>query len=332
MKKRFVLFIYLAALVICFIVIYIAPRAKETLTPTYIVKHGEISLECEVKAYIIRDEQVYVSSLSTGVKQIIAQNQLVKSGTQIIKLDGAGAKNIRPEMQTMIGKLGKSVVETSDGKSLQPGYVCYFVDGCEAKINANSLDQLRKDNIQQHGEAKAIPTINGKSAPGEPVFKIIRNSEWWMLCYVDLEQAKDFEAGAKCQVEIAGKTIKGYVRTKLKEGDSYKIIIGSNIYFDNCMLLRTSKINIILAEGEGLIIDNTSIVNRDNTLGVIVKDKIGYLHFKPIQVISDNGTKSAVYEDIFMNVEGNFVETLKTYDEVIRTPKSEQIREALAND
>ena len=71
-----------------------------------------------------------------------------------------------------------------------------------------------------------------------------------------------------------------------------------------------------------------SIVKKDGRKGVITKDKIGMLKFKAISIKADNGEKAAVYEDIFMDSKGNYVKTISTYDEVVKSPSRRDIKNA----
>ena len=47
--------------------------------------------------------------------------------------------------------------------------------------------------------------------------------------------------------------------------------------------------------------------------------------FTPIRVKADNGKKCVVFEDIYVDADGNFVETISTYDEIIAVPSEEDI-------
>ena len=46
----------------------------------------------------------------------------------------------------------------------------------------------------------------------------------------------------------------------------------------------------------------------------------------------DDGTKCVVYSDIYVDDEGNYVETIGTYDEVIAEPSAEDIASLKAKD
>ena len=92
--------------------------------------------------------------------------------------------------------------------------------------------------------------------------------------------------------------------------------------------MREAKIKIPVSRGRGLIIRNSSIVKKNGRTGVIVKNKVGKNVFKPISIIADDGIKSAVYDDIYVDERGQFVETLTIYDRILRRPNKKEIKEA----
>ena len=61
--------------------------------------------------------------------------------------------------------------------------------------------------------------------------------------------------------------------------------------------------------------------------GVFVKNKLGEHVFKPISIKADDGERCVVFSDIYVDENGNFVETIKTYDEIVTAPDEEEIAE-----
>jgi hypothetical protein len=89
--------------------------------------------------------------------------------------------------------------------------------------------------------------------------------------------------------------------------------------------MRTLTTKLTLASSEGLILKNDSIIDYDGKKGVFVKNKLGEHVFKPVLIIATNGENSVVYSDIYLDAEGNFVETIGTYDEIISKPSEEDL-------
>ena len=62
--------------------------------------------------------------------------------------------------------------------------------------------------------------------------------------------------------------------------------------------------------------------------GVLVKNKVGEIYFMPVKVKASDGETAAVYQDLYMDDSGSFVETIGNYDEIVRLPSKRDIREA----
>ena len=81
-----------------------------------------------------------------------------------------------------------------------------------------------------------------------------------------------------------------------------------------------------MESAEGLVLEDGSIVEApDGTCGVFVINKLGEHVYTPVRTKADDGTKCVVYSDIYVDENGNYVETIGTYDEVIAEPSEEDI-------
>ena len=58
--------------------------------------------------------------------------------------------------------------------------------------------------------------------------------------------------------------------------------------------------------------------------GVLVKNKLGEHVFKPVSIKTDDGERCVAFSDIYVDENGNFVETIKTYDEIVAEPTDEE--------
>ena len=105
-----------------------------------------------------------------------------------------------------------------------------------------------------------------------------------------------------------------------------KIILSCKIFFKGFLEIRNLDTTVTVVKAEGLVLDDSSIVTApDGMRGVFVKNKLGEHVFKPIKAKADNGTKCVVYSDIYVDDEGNFVETIRTYDEIVSEPTEEDM-------
>jgi len=72
----------------------------------------------------------------------------------------------------------------------------------------------------------------------------------------------------------------------------------------------------------GLLISNSSLTTKDGVVGAYVKDTIGEFHFKPVRTIATDGRKTLVLEGIYYDENGQPVETVNVYDEVLKKPEA----------
>lgn len=164
-----------------------------------------------------------------------------------------------------------------------------------------------------------------KYASGDAIYRIVKNTKWHMRYDVTKDQAKKYYEGDTVTVDTGAENIKATVVSVKKKKDFYRIKLEFAVLFDGCLSEDTINAEVIVASATGLVIENSSIVKKDKKKGVLVKDKMGNYIFKPISVKADDGEKSVVYQDIYMDAKYNFVETLSIYDEILANPTKEDI-------
>ena len=74
----------------------------------------------------------------------------------------------------------------------------------------------------------------------------------------------------------------------------------------------------------GLLVTNSSLTTKDDVVGVYVKNTIDEFVFKPVRTIATDGKQTLVLEDVYYDEEGQPVETVNVYDEVLKNPEADQ--------
>ena len=327
-KKWFWLIIYLAAIVVCIVLIYAVPKLMGALAGTYVVEPGKIELSQDVEAYIVRNEVVYVADRDGTVKRQAEESKLVRAGNQIVSISGAGREETDQTYERIKIQLGEAALTAADGYTGSAGYVSYKVDGAEATLTPAGLETTKKAAYEEKSGAEAVSTAKGKSQKGDPVFKIVANGDWWLVFYTDNEHAKAYTQDMNVQITIGDETVKAYVYSVKNGKQTSRITLCCSVFVKDYLTLRRVKAKVTTASAEGLIIQNQSIVEKDGHKGVLVKNKYGKNVFKRIGIKADDGTKSAVCEDIFMDETDNYVETIRVYDEIVTSPDEKDIKEA----
>ncbi len=149
------------------------------------------------------------------------------------------------------------------------------------------------------------------------------------MFYADSETAKHYTKGQNVKIAVGDKNMNAIVVGLHKgKGQDTRVILRCRQYFDGFTTGRQEKANVTAASSDGVVILTKSIVKKNGKQGVITKDKIGRLRFKAISIKANNGEKAAVYEDIYMDSKGNYVKTISTYDEVVKSPSKSDIKKA----
>ncbi len=340
-KKRITaIIVYIALLAVCLIAVYAVPSVRGLLEKTYVAEYGSLDITDEVSGFIVRDETVYVASTDGTIERQVEEGNLVKANTQIVELtadpveedeetkseDADDTVTVSNKYRNAIEALGDNVVSTESGKTKIAGYVSYFVDGAEADLSTDKLDSLRMSDYEELTDLKSVETPSKSYKKGEPVFKIASNHKWYLVIYMDKEKAERYSEGGTVKIDLAGNNVSVTVDS-IQTGESLaKVTLSCKTFFDGFLEERSLDTTITLASAQGLMLKDESIVtNSDGQIGVFVKNKLGEHIFKPISLKADDGTNSVAYSDIYVDANGNFVETIETYDEIILEPSADDL-------
>ena len=222
--------------------------------------------------------------------------------------------------------LGDSYSVTEDGSTRTAGYVSYYVDGAEARLSTKAIESLNYDDLKELTSRKAVKCPTKYCGNNYPVFKIIRNRKWYLVYYLKKDDAAKYADGETVYIEVNDKNVPVTVREVRDEGKNTRITLTCKTFFDGFFETRNLKTKVTVESAEGLVLEDKSIVEApDGKRGVFVINKLGKHVFTPVKTKADDGTKCVVYSDIYVDEGGNYVETIKTYDEVIAEPSEEDI-------
>ena len=342
MKKKWLaaVIIYAVALSVCIAAVYVVPSLKGMLEKTYVTEFGKIDIADEVSAFIVRDETVYVAGSDCEISRLAVENTLLEAHTRVVEMtpdenstadaeEGSviGSDNVSHKYLEVIQALGGNAAATDSGRMGYAGYVSYFVDGAEAKFSTSNIANLRQSDYESLSKLKTINTPDRKCGKGEPIFKVTHNSKWYLVFYIDNKAGEKYYAGRSVTVKIADKDEPAKVASVQTGKKTTKVVLRCKTFFEGFAEKRTLDTTVTVASAEGLLLQDSSIVMKGEQKGVLVKNKLGEHKFKPIQIKADDGERCVVCSDIYVDENGNFVETLKTYDEIVAEPTEEEIAE-----
>ena len=261
-----------------------------------------------------KDDSKSKSENTGGEKAEEAAEQDGKQGIQGSKYSG------------IMKDLGDTYSETEDGTTRTAGYVSYYVDGAEARLSTKAMESLNRKDLKELTGRKAVKTPSKNCGKDYPVFKIVRNRKWYLIYYLKKEDAAKYTAGETVYIEADGENVPVTVRDVRDEGKNTRITLTCKTFFEGFTETRTLDTKVTVESAEGLVLEDGSIVEApDGKRGVFVINKLGEHVFTPVKAKADDGTKCVVYSDIYVDEDGNYVETIGTYDEVIAVPSEDDI-------
>lgn len=332
-KQIVFLLAYLGLILLCALVVYVVPSVRGMLVKTYIAEQGELELKDNVDAYVVRDETVYLAANAGKVNRLAEKGKLVKAYTTVVEISGEGIAEEDKDKtyDKALAELGKAGVASESGATEIAGYVSYNIDGAEGKLRTEIADDIKQEKLTRLSRSKCIETAKGKCAKGDPVFKIVKNGKWNLIFYVEKKAGKRYAEGNSVRLRLGDQEYKAIIKTvkPSKKSGKTKVVLSCGFVYKGFLTDRNIDAEVITASAKGLKLEDQSIVEKDGVQGVLVKNKLGQYVFKRVCVKADDGENCVVYQDIFMDEESNFVETINIYDEIVQTPSEKDVAEAL---
>lgn len=330
-KTKRIFVVYLAILVILYIVIYQIPKVTDAFETTQVLENGTLEVSCETTGYLVKEEAVCTADKTGKISYSLDSGTVVKKGTDISSIEPAGAgkqskAEISEKYKEDLRKLRKYDMLIEENTSPISGVFSTSMDGNERYFSISNLDNITKEKTENRN-FDTLELDRTEVTKGEPIFKISSDENWYIVCWVEKSDAKKYDLGEKVRITLPDSTVDAKVYSKNREGEFYKMVFYLNVYYDKFSSARRLDITVVQSNTAGLIVDNECIVRKNGVEGVYVKTKDDDTYFMPIKVKTTDGKQSVIYESIFINDDYEQVETVSVYQEVLRNPQ-----EALEND
>lgn len=319
-KKKPIILFFIAVIAL-YVIIYIVPKVTGALVSSYTASYGELRIADETDGWLVRNEKVYTAGNGGSVNRYIKAGTLIRRGTSVMEISGKGGGEIDEAYTDLLSRLGDSAVETEDYTAQDGGIVCYYADGYEGRLTP---DTMEKGGLSYYGKVTQDAVMDLKrdtAAAGEPVFKIVDRTKWYLVCFVEESSRDRYEEGQEIQVAFEDDTVRMDVRSVKKMDGKVRIILETDYFYKGFASTRAAKVSLITYEQRGLLVENDSITEEKGQQGVYVKIRSGDFVFVPIEVIKTDGVHSLVTDGTFTDEEGNLISTVEIYDEVLKNPK-----------
>lgn len=299
--KRILLYLFITAVFGLAAAIYIYPMVTGALTQTTVVEYGNLRVTTNETCYFIRQETVVPAASSGTIQYFFEEGELVRKGTKVVDVVHSGHNYIASE---------NSVIS-------------YHTDGLEDTFSPDNMASLKRDKIE--GLDIVVSNTRRESAiVGEPLYKTVDNSVWYVALWSDAENVINYTKGKTVYLNLPLGQVKGTTYDIIDSGEHWLILLKSTRYYEDLPKLRKMDVEIITSDYEGLIIANGSITTMEGKPGVYVKTISGDFSFTPVSVIASDGEYSLVQSSSFYEKQGDEtvkVNTVKVYDEILNHPE-----------
>lgn len=300
---------YILTVVLLYIVIYWIPRVSDIFIDTYTAEYGTLEKSVSTEYVTVRTERLYFSDNEGAIDRKAAQGSLRRAHTRILNVGGNGYY------------------------SGERGTVSYFYDGLEDIYTPDTMEDLKEgQNFKQKPDDKEKSSkigilrkcAEGNAQVGTPIFKIVDNSKWYMVTWLNNAATGDLSTGRSILVEIdESEPIPMEVFSIKNQGTKKRIILSCDRNYNKYDKIRKGKCRIIKNSSSGIIIEKDSIVKEKGVSGVYILNKLGNAKFVPVNVLLTDGDRAVVSSNRFFDEEGREVLTISNYATVLRANQEE---------
>lgn len=239
-----------------------------------------------------------------------------------IIINNTGLKNsnievLEEERNSLQKVINQSVISY---RANYPGIISYCIDAYENELTPMNMYLLDKQELEKMDGA-VQDTTREKTKTNEPIYKIVNSSVWYVAGWVTVDKVENYIQGNSVSLNLPDGQTKGIIYDIIMDEEFALVLIQMDHYYPEFWKNRKFNSDIIVADYEGLKIDNDSIAEVDEQKGVYVVDINGDYSFKPIKVIGTDGNKTIVESGYYyIQTEDGLdkVRTINLYDEVLR--------------
>lgn len=198
----------------------------------------------------------------------------------------------------------------------QAGIVSRVIDGFEDDFSSKNIDKYDVNDFKVLEVEKKAINEKEELEIGSNIFKIIEDQNWYIMTKIEGESLEKLKKGNVVSVNINKNTDKidaTIVKIDRSKEDVF-LILEMDKHLHDFYKERYVDLRVIKNVYSGLKIPQDSIIEKDGTKGVFIKDISGVVKFRPVKIV-----KKTQYTTLVEPVEGQT--PLKLFDEVFTDGK-----------
>lgn len=286
-RKRFR--VLLIVIVLTYFLAMALPVLRGSTAKTMPVSNGKVIDSTKSKGITSKDEIVYKSQSQGTVVFSVKEGEKVSKNAKI-----AEVKN-------------QSIVYTAK----QAGIMSRVIDGYESKFSSKNIDKFTVADFKELEVSKTDVNENQELESVQSIFKIIEDQKWYIITKIENEKLEKLKKGDTVSINInkdEDKKDATIVKIDRSKEDVF-VILEMDTHLHDFYKERYVDLRIIKDVYSGLKVPQDSIIEKDGTKGVFIKDISGVVKFRPVSII-----KKTQYTTLVEPVEGQT--PLKLFDEV----------------
>lgn len=329
-KRKKLIAIYLLLVLVLYLVIYILPKITDIFETTQTLEPGVLEISCETEGYVVKDEAVVLADRTGDMVYLNRDGTVVKKGSEICDIKkaenttGDGKPEKDAKYSEYLSKLKNYKGLYSEEDSPISGIFSTTIDGGEKYFSIDNLDNISKEKAEAF-DFREMDLNREQVVEGEPVYKITGDDHWYAVCWIDSEDAGEYEEGDYVTLTLPAGDVKAKLTEKKPEksddGKTQRVVFYMNTYYKDLSSVRKEDMTVTMSNSSGLIVDNECLIKKDGQLGVYVKTKDDVYVFKPVNIKASTSKQSAISDGTYVNENYEQVVTVNVYDEVLRNPQ-----------
>lgn len=210
------------------------------------------------------------------------------------------------------------------------GIVSYRVDGLEETLTANNIENINFQMLEEMN-LKTGQIVATSSKKG----KIIDNFKYYIATKMDSEEAQNANVGQKVKLRLSTNDEIDAKISNIKDEENQKLIIFEiNNMTENLIDYRKITFDVIWWSNSGLKVPNQTIIQDENGLNYVIRQRLGVLTKVLVKVEKTNENYSIITtyrvaeltELGYTKEEISQYKKIKLYDEIMLYPNLDLVK------
>lgn len=230
------------------------------------------------------------------------------------------AFELKQNQNKNVGDLSAKEGENINLYSNESGIVSFLIDSLENDVNYNNRYRIDYEKLW-NSDVHLVDSRGQKVTVGQPIFKIIKPSVWYIACEVAREDLSLYEEKRKVLLDAGDKKVEATIYEIFDAHNYAVLLLKINNQLPMLFDSRIVDVTLIRNEVRGLVIPKTAVLKKGNELGVYALDSDNRLKYLEIGVIVDDGERYIVQEGNIRKKNANdeieIIRTVKNGDVII---------------